>query len=144
MKFIQSRGGKCVTLVALAMLVATSKIALADTTTLICHMNDPMGFYVEFGPSTIELNKAQSTVTVHFSATRFSSSGNPNPAFTPANLLGPLQATFSADTITFKDQWGRTYILNRLTGVLSTQILLNGVMQTLAQTYNCHAAQKQF
>ena len=40
MSFLKLNDSACVTLVALAMLVASSKIALADTTNLICQMND--------------------------------------------------------------------------------------------------------
>jgi len=145
-----------VTLAVLAMLVAPPKIALADTTTLICHMDK--GLEVELGPTTIELNEARGTVVVNFGA-RHSANPDipPTVGIWPAHSEEPHQATFSADTITWQVTYpvpnipGVTwssppspttynYTINRRTGVFNA--IVNG--QVDAHSYTCQAAQKQF
>ena len=154
MTFIQSRGGKCVTLVALAMLVATSKIALADTTKLICHMNDNI-YWVEEGPTTIELNEAQGTVVaINYSAYHRapqSPYANIRQGYvTDARTTGPFSATFTADTITWQDVNPRyptiygNFSIDRTTGVFVGHLFVDGKPNGDTLSYTCHAGQKQF
>jgi hypothetical protein len=140
MSFIKSSGGIWVTFIALAMLAAGSKIALADTTTLICHMNNNPYWYEE-GPTSIELNEAQSIVVVNYAAYHGKRSGYTGP---PAVTRGPFQATFSADIITWQDGNGK-FTINRLTGVFSGKVFFpDGRDGDDTLSYTSHAAQKQF
>ena len=101
-----------------AILVMASQTALADTTTLICDTGLPL----DMGPTTIELNAAQSKVTLHLPALKNSS--------IPARTSGPLLARFGRDEINFSRTDGgvrHTYVLNRLTGVVQdTAVNLGG------------------
>ena len=143
MSFLKLNGGTCVTLVVLAMLMASSKIALADTTNLICQMNDNK-FWVAEGPATIALNEAQGAVVLNFPKVH----GAPGSGITGGSVgggsFGPYKATFSADTITYSDTQGTTCTINRLTGVYSCGAFLNGKFYNSAISYTCNAAQKKF
>jgi hypothetical protein len=147
MIFIRSRGGACMTLAALAMLLASSKIALADTTKLICHMNDNK-FWVEEGPTTIELNEAQSTiVAINFSKVHGAPGSGIGGGSVGGRSIGPFPATFTADTITFSIQDASSSTnctINRLTGVYSCKVSVNGNSYDQGTSWTCHAAQKQF
>jgi len=144
MSLLKLNAGAGVILAVLAMLAATSKIALADTTTLICHMNDNPYWYEE-GPSSIELNEAQSTVVVHYAAYHGKRSGYTGPS---ADTRGPFHATFSADTITWQESNGENgytnFTINRLTGFFGGKLFYNGKSGGDTNSYTCHAAQKQF
>src|SRR5690349_10948805 len=98
-------------LMGLAILVAASQAAMAQTTTLVCQRAAPSP-YVDDGTTTVDLNEAQNSVTLHFSAYHLI-----QPATSlPARLVGPEPAVFGADTITFSDPMPGfgSYVLNRL------------------------------
>jgi hypothetical protein len=151
MSFLKLSGGKCVTFVVLAMLAASSKIALADTTKLICHMNDNI-YWVEEGPTTIELNEAQGTVVaINYSAYHRA----PQSPFAhirqgyvnDARTTGPFSATFTADTITWHDvnrEMYTNFSIDRTTGVFVGHTFVNGKFNGDTLSYTCHAGQKQF
>ncbi|MGH7024439.1 MAG: hypothetical protein ACREEB_12745 [Caulobacteraceae bacterium] len=83
---------------------AAGTAAPADPTTLICKLNFPGGAVVEDEPTTIDLNEAADTVVVHFGPMHTEAGGyHALRAFT----LGPLSATFGAQTITFSGPRGR-------------------------------------
>ena len=75
------------------------------------------------GTTTVELNEAQGTATVHFAA--FSLQGQISPEL-PARTVGPMNAKFTEETVTFDnpdpnsapDGCPDEYVLNRLTGEL--------------------------
>ncbi len=108
-----------VALFALALLLASSQVAVADTTKLICSLgNSPNA---EDGPTTIELNEAQGSVVIHFAGYHVRPESGLQGGG-PPRTIGPLSATFSDDTITFfnpqypqQDQ----FKINRLTGELT-------------------------
>jgi len=125
-------------LLGMAILVAASQPALADTKTLICPMDSNLS-RIEDEPATIELNEAASTVIVHFGAWHL----KPNVGIgqTPAFSIGPLQAVFGTEVISFsyndpppQSQIVYNLTLNRLTGALR------------GWTYNmtCHVGNAQF
>jgi hypothetical protein len=147
MIFIRSRGGACVTLIALSMLAASSQVVRADTTTLICHMNDNK-FWVEEGPTTIQLNEAQSTVVaINYSKVHGAPGSGICCGSTGGLSYGPFPATFSADTITWQSAESgieSKCAINRLTGIFACQTLLNGRWADNAANYTCNAAQKRF
>ena len=147
MIFIRSRGGACVTLIALAMLAASSQVVRADTTTLISHMNDNK-FWVEEGPTTIQLNEAQSTVVaINYSKVHGAPGSGICCGSTGGLSYGPFPATFSADTITWQSAESgieSKCAINRLTGIFACQTLLNGRWADNAANYTCNAAQKRF
>ena len=119
----------------LAVLTMASTAATAQTTTLICNLIAP-NVFTEDEPTTIELNEAQSSVAVHFSESTLSLNGGRYPEFS----IGPLQATFAADTISFSDPPNAlNYTLNRLTGRFTR--LFKG---EFAQGWTCQAGKKQF
>lgn len=144
MIFIQSRGHVCAMLIVLAMLVAGSKSAWADTTTLICHMNDNPYWYEE-GPTSIELNETQSTVVVHYAPYHGKRSGYTGPS---AETTGPFQATFSADTITWQEKNGESgytdFTINRVTGFFGGKLFYDGKSGGDTNSYTCQAARRQF
>lgn len=85
--------------------------ASADPVTLICKINDFTR--VEDGPTTIYLDEARGTVTVHAGPWHLSPSygvGN-----IPADSYGPVPATFTAETISFS-VGAISGTINRLTG----------------------------
>ena len=139
MSLLKLHSGTCVTLAVSAMLLVSSKIALADTTTLICHMNDNPYWYEE-GPTSIELNEAQSTIVVHYAAYH----GNA-AVIRPASCNErTVSATFSADIITWQDGNGK-FTINRLTGVFSGKVFFpDGRDGGDTLCYTCHTAQKKF
>jgi hypothetical protein len=122
-------------LLGMAILATASQTALADPTTLICHM-DGTGI-IENEPTTIELNAAQSSVVVHFAANHYNvGPGEEHAAWS----LGPLPATFGADTISFSDPRPRSilsnFTINRLTGAF---------VETNANwRWTCQPGKKQF
>jgi hypothetical protein len=117
----------------LAIFATTSPPALADTTTLICHMD--MQFIIEEDTTTIELNQAASTVVVHWAG--YHSTDNVTTG--SARTGGPYQAVYGKDTITFSSSDGNTnlsYVLNRLTGSLE--------IKPINWKYACQVAKPQF
>jgi hypothetical protein len=149
-----------------APLVAKSQLALAADSTLICNLSAPREVVIEEQPTTIELNDTQSTVVVHFSAAHMvdpegatggaDGRGSPNPAAT----IGPLQANFGANSITFSSSSGGeysvggaiysayagSYVLNRITGTLVHRRPNESENSelTLWQSWACQAGQKKF
>lgn len=108
----------------LLALAAASKMALADTTTLVCNNNN--------GTITIDLDEAQHTVSMGVTPTR------------------PVPAVFDSKKITFTEvpcstytdgQCTWNYTLDRVTGILS-MILGNGVR--FPNLYTCHPGKVQF
>jgi hypothetical protein len=97
----------------IALLMATMA-AQAETTTLICRLNTFPGGPTEDQPTTVELNGAQNTVVVHFSAMHHT---DPDFSSQPSTT-GPLQANFSADSVSFSTPAGATFSINRLTGAM--------------------------
>jgi hypothetical protein len=144
MSFLKFNSGAYVILIALAMLAAGSKIALADTTNLICHMNDNK-FWVEEGPTTIELNEAQSSVVINYAPYH-----GKTPRYTGPSAVtkGPFQATFGAHTITWQEKNGENgyvnYTINRVTGFFVGHLFYDGKDGGYTNSYTCHAGQKQF
>jgi hypothetical protein len=123
--------------VIVAILTAGSQPALADTKTLICETGLPL----DMGPTTIDLNEAQHTVTLHLPALRNSS--------IPARTAGPLPATFSPDTINFvwKEAEGyliHTYVLNRLTAVVQMTAVNTSGGPGFSESWTCHVGKAQF
>jgi hypothetical protein len=123
-------------LLGLAILALASQAAMAQTTTLICDRNIAM----DMGPTTIEMNAGQSTVTLHFPAM--------NGGEIPVRTAGPLPAKFSNDEIDFVWMEGselrHTYVINRVTAVVQgTAVNLNGG-PGFAESWTCRVGQKQF
>jgi len=86
----------------------------AEATTLICHLNTNLSPFVEDQPTTVELNETQSTVIVHIGAGHHS-----DPYWSsPSSTIGPMQATFTADTISFPSTAGDSFTIDRLTGAM--------------------------
>jgi hypothetical protein len=137
MSLLKIERGTLVILV-LAVLVAACPTARADTTTLICRLDSSSLPITESEPTTIELNKEQSSVVVHFSARTINASGARSDAYS----IGPLPATFSADTISFSDPhpfWiFSNFKINRLTG---TFFAGNGVGDW---KWDCEAGKAKF
>ena len=122
-------------LLGAAILVMASQTAIADTTTLICDTGLPL----DMGPTTIELNAAQSTITLHLPALKNSS--------IPARTRGPLRATFSRDEIDFSRTEGgvrHTYVINRLTAVVQDTAVNLGGGPGFSESWTCHVGKKQF
>jgi len=126
------------------VLGAASQNVVADTTTLICQVAVPN--VIEDGATTIELNEAQSTVVVHFSANHYINM--PTSEEHPSRSIGPFPAQFSNDTITFSDpnpnDYFRVFSISRITGAFvmaDVQSNLNGIQNW---RWTCHAGQKQF
>src|SRR5947208_2347250 len=88
-------------LLGLAILVS-SQAAMAQTTTLLCDLKNREADQIsQDEPTTIELNDANSTVTVHFSALHDISGNGTPPMEFPAETTPPLPAQFGSNTITF-------------------------------------------
>jgi hypothetical protein len=79
-------------LVALVMLVASSQIALANTTTLVCAAPS-----AAWPTLNVELNEAKGTATLNWGA----HAPYPGGAIMPAYSVGPLTATFDTKSVTF-------------------------------------------
>jgi len=128
-------------LLTTGMLLTASAAALADTTTLLCRMDtNPREAEVE--PTTIELNEAQTSVVVNFAGTYSKipgiTGGFQGRGGSDAFSIGPLQATFSTDKITFSWPAGSYTIggvINRLTGAFSTN---------QGRSWSCQVGKKQF
>ena len=125
-----------VALVVFAVLTAGAQPALAVTKTLVCDRGLPL----DMGPTTIDLNEAQHTVTLHLPALRNSS--------IPARTAGPLTATFSPDTIDFTwhegDELVHTYVLNRLTAVVQGTAVNTGGGPGFSESWTCQVGKAQF
>jgi hypothetical protein len=121
----------------MAIPVMANQAAIAQTTTLICRLDPPQSQgFVEDEPSTLELNEAQSSVVVHFSAETVTASGGRLPAY----LTGKRPATFAADTIFsvphYSDaNYTMSYTINRLTG---SWVSSSGLKRT------CQVGKRQF
>jgi len=123
MSFLKLNGVVCTALVAFALLSAGSQAAQADTTKLICSLSNSPN--AEDGPTTIELNEAQSSVVVHFSGYHVRPESGLQGGGGAPRSIGPLSATFSDDTITFSNpQYPQQdqFKINRLTGELTNTI----------------------
>lgn len=124
-------------------LFAASQPANADTTILVCALDtsheDPRLVSVEEGNTTIELNEADSIVTVHFAANH--PGPNSSGGSVPAGTVGPMHATFGPDTITLQvgdadgGPWHGTFTIDRITGQFSVQA---------GWQWNCKVGKKQF
>lgn len=116
-----------------ALVVGSSQVAIAETTTLICDVPHSDRVITD-GVPTIDLNEAQGTITIHYAAWRSVNGGSPFPATT----LGPIPAEFGPDIITIppveRPGWSieQPVTLNRVTGFWSMN------------NWTCHAAKKQF
>ena len=132
--------------IVLAMVVFSSKIASADTKTLVCKWNGGDTPLV-----TIDLNEAQGTATYNTPA--WINSGIP----IPATSTGQLPAKFDPKTVTFDQQIqsGNAtvymhYTLDRVTGLFSIYESQEAPFdQALQQNrsmsqYTCHVATAQF
>jgi hypothetical protein len=119
MSFLKLKGSLCAVLVALAMLVANSQLAMAAVATLVCTNNqrpsDP--------PFTIDLDQANGTVT-------YNNNG----------VLNKIPATFDAKEITYTvGTWTTT--ISRLTGIITSRTT-EDTSVVLHDT--CHVATAQF
>src|SRR6185437_10073088 len=105
-------------LLGAAFLMMAGQTASADTTMLSCDTGLPL----DMGPTTVDLNPAQRTVTLHHPALK--ADGH------PARTVGPLSATFGSNEIDFA--WvelnlRHTYVINRSTAVVQVTVVnLNG------------------
>ena len=115
-------------LLGMAALLTAGTAALADTTTLICHVDNPglFGLFEDEPTTTIELNEAQGSVVVHLAAYHFTTppdgltGGTDGRGGGAPRLVGPRPAIFGNDTITFSDPLlPGDYIINRLTGAFA-------------------------
>ena len=131
MKFANAAG---MTLLGMVLLTAGAGTASADTTTLICDLHNDL--WIQNQPTTIDLNEAQGTVTIHTGGVHAEGGGFEGPV-----TFDPIAATFSDREITFR--WGNASypisVINRLTGGFAAfQPGLGSV------NYACQAAHKQF
>jgi hypothetical protein len=117
-----------VTLVALAVLVASSQRSFADTTTLVCDNTNP-SYHNTF---TIDIDEGRQTVTGGTKEDK-----------------GPHRAVFDSKTITWTEIYGPAnnpneetdnITLDRLTGSLS--MTSNGVR--FPNIFTCHVGKAQF
>ena len=109
--------------------------ALADTTTLICHLNGG-DTIIEDEPTTIDLNEAQNSVVIHFGANHYNLG---RVDVEQAVSVGPFQAIFGPDTITFNNNnnaYTGPYTLSRVTGVLANT--------SIGWRWTCEAGSKKF
>jgi hypothetical protein len=120
----------------MAILVIASPAAMADPTTLICDTGLPL----DMGPTIVDLNEAQSTVTLHLPALKNST--------IPARVMGPFHAAFGSETITFADtSYGadNNYVINRLSATVAlTQFGGEDHHMAGYANWTCHVGQKQF
>ena len=125
-------------LLGVALVLTASRAAIADPARLICDW-DGGDAIVQDEPTIIELNQAQSSVSVHFSAYTI-------PALrshVAAVSIGPLLALFGNDMVTFRNDglnrhemtYG-AFSLNRITGAF-IQIRSN-------YRWTCHSGQEHF
>ena len=113
MSFLKLNGCAGAVLMALAVLIASSPAARADTTTLICNIGD----HNQTSPTTIDLDETNGTATINSPAVQL-----PNispPTVLPAHSAGPYAAKFDEKTIIFEthDEFHKIYTINRLTGI---------------------------
>jgi hypothetical protein len=107
------------TAIALTM---NSQAAWAGTTTVLCDRNHPNE--VQNEPTVIELNEAQSTVTLHIGGFHLADSngvtgGDDGHGGIAPFTIGPVRATFDANTISFPGEGPFVrFTLNRLRGTL--------------------------
>lgn len=129
---------------ATAWVLFSAGEAFAAPVLLVCRMNSDMPF-TEDEPTTMELDEAQGTVTVHFAATArkdmtgitggYEGRGGDRP-----HVMGPLNAAYSAEAITFvyPNNGGNpmNYSLNRVTGAF--------VSEADSLRWACQPGKKQF
>jgi hypothetical protein len=121
-------------LFGMIILVIASQATMAQTTTLVCRWDTSQSFLAEDQPSTVELNEAQHSVVIHLSAETMA--GTLSGGRIPAHSVGPLPATFTADTISFSDRQSELdWTINRLTGVL---------VNSANWRWTCQAGKRQF
>jgi hypothetical protein len=110
--------------------------ANADPTTLICDLHDDL--WIESQPTTLDVNEAQGTVTVHTGGVHA-----PGGGFAPAHTYDPVPATFTDQEITFRfedvEKSAPLSVINRITGSL---VAFQGGLGTAR--YSCQAGHKQF
>jgi hypothetical protein len=126
------------TLWGMVILVTASQTALAASTTLVCSTGNPR----EASPTTIDLNEAQSSVTIHFGSTQCPGC-TPDPI--PGRTAGPLTAKFAKNAITFAerpDSRSFDYTINRLTGIVGVNETQQG--QPYHTDWTCHVGKPQF
>jgi hypothetical protein len=131
-------------LLGLVLFATASPPALADTTTLICHMD--MDFFIEDDVTTIELDQAASTVVIHWGGYH----SRDNVVRDLPHTNGPYHTEYGKDTITFHNNYitedgYASYSINRLTGTFLEQILSDTLTpQGAPYKWNCHVAKPQF
>jgi hypothetical protein len=142
MSYSKLNGGACVLFVALAMLIASSQLAMADTKTLVCQWTPELQF-------TIDLNEVQGIVTINYPASTASGSTYVSPAHT----VGPMAATFDSKAVTFDSKdpsFFEHYTIDRVTGLFSMYSSANAPWDQAApqdrfiRQYNCHVSNAQF
>ena len=123
----------------LALLI-TAAAARAETVTLVCHL-DSNADWAEDGPTIIKLDETNSSVEVQFAAEHMT-----DPQVSGGQMstsaLGPVQAKFGNDTITFSPVGstlpGMYYSLDRTTAIFAQKNV------PWTKTWTCSKAQKQF
>jgi hypothetical protein len=126
--FLRIAGG------ALLAWLTAAHAAFADPTTLVCNTGLPL----DMGPTIVDLNEAQGTVTLHLPALKNSE--------IPARTAGPFQATFGPETITFADMSNgeADYVINRVSGTVALTQFAGDHHVAGYANWTCHVAQKQF
>jgi hypothetical protein len=137
-----------------------TKQPIADPTTLICHLDAADGSSMfEDGPTTVEVNEAQSSIVVHTSGAHWRNPGSirgggDGQGGTRAVSIGPLQARFGTATITapagdfygaqvnFATGKNGVFIIDRLTGAFVYKKDDGTVLAWTAWT--CHPGKQQF
>lgn len=122
-----------------ALLLIAGRAAQAETTSLICNAKGTEPAYRYEGPITVDLNEVQGVATVHYSGISVTTGVDNHRV--EAHSIGPVPAKFDSNTITFSGD--RIVVLNRLTG--EAVLYFAGHLDLpAAESWNCHAAQKQF
>lgn len=117
-------------------LLTMSQAALADPTSLVCNEKGTAGVYTFDGALIVDLDDTQRTVVLHYPGVTFIQP----MGHREANTLGPVPATFSADSITFSIP-GNIITISRVTGEAVVRTMAG---LTMAESWNCHVATKQF
>jgi len=117
-------------------LLILSQSALADPTSLICTEKGTAGFYTYDGALVVDLDDTQHTVVLHYPGITFIQPVGHREAST----IGPIPATYSADSITFSIP-PTSITISRLTG---EAVILTADGRSMAESWNCHVGAKQF
>ena len=132
--------------ILLSMGAFITQPASAEPVNLLCSMNHNPAER-ETQPTTIQLDEAAHTVTVHFGA--YDMTTGPGGSVSGSGgdyTVGPLPGEFTSDSIKFTPPTEHNpaqnyYILNRLTGALN---LYSPDGQEWAFSWSCHVANKMF